>query len=74
LFCDFSDPNEDSLELVDKIRNDYNKKDLPIVMLLNKADENLNRLGKQISAKAWLKKPVEESQLKLILKKLLTTK
>jgi len=74
LFCDFTSPTEESLLLVENIRNDYHKKDLPIVMLVSEVDKSLNVIGKQISAKAWLKKPIEENQLKVILKKLLSKK
>jgi len=70
LFCDFSLSDDSSLSLVKKIRNDYNKKDLLVVMLLSKYDKQFNALGKSISAKAWLGKPVEENKLKLILEKL----
>jgi CheY-like chemotaxis protein len=74
LFCDFSSPNEEALKLVNNIRVDYNKKDLPIVMLLNKDEHDYKSLGRNILAKAWLRKPIDENQLKLILKKLLSTK
>ncbi|MDC0932609.1 response regulator [Arcobacteraceae bacterium] len=74
LFCDFSCPREEALELANNIRTDYNKKDLPIVMLLNNDDNEYKSIGRKILAKAWLRKPIDESQLKLILKKLLATK
>jgi CheY-like chemotaxis protein/HPt (histidine-containing phosphotransfer) domain-containing protein len=71
LFCDFTLPNQTSLDLVEKIRVNYETKDLPIVMLVSKNDENINRLGRKTSAKAWLAKPIEENKLNFILKKIL---
>jgi len=71
LFCDFTSPYQASLDLVKRIRNDYNKKDLPLVMLLGENDKSTNQLGKSLLAKAWLGKPIVENKLKLILKKLL---
>jgi len=71
LLCDFSLPNEKSIELAEMIKVDYATKNLPIVMLIPKNYDNINQLGKLITAKAWLGKPIEENKLKLILKKLL---
>ncbi|MGB5866809.1 MAG: response regulator [Arcobacteraceae bacterium] len=71
LFCDFSSPNEKAMELVEMLKIDSSTKNLPIVMLLSKNHPSVNQLGKSISAKAWLGKPIEENKLKLILKKLL---
>jgi len=71
LCCDFSIPNTDSMVLINNIRNDIKRKDLSVVMLLNNYNAEYNSLGKKILAKAWLGKPIEESQLKLVLKKLL---
>jgi chemotaxis protein histidine kinase CheA len=71
LLCDFTLPNNASLKLVKSIRNDYNKKNLPIVMLLYNMNKEFNNLAKSISAKAWLGKPIEENKLKLILSKIL---
>ena len=72
LLCgDFSTPNDSMLNLVKTIRADVYKQDLPIVMLLSQIDKDLNKIGKLISAKAWLKKPLDEKKLKLVLSKLL---
>lgn len=71
LFCDFSLPNENAFDLVKTFQNDTLKKDLPFVMLVPNTHHEIKNLGKTISAKAWLGKPIEENKLKLILKKLL---
>ncbi len=71
LFCDFSEPNEDAVDLAETIRIDSATKDMPIVMLLAKNDKSTNKLGKELSAKAWLRKPVEENKVKLVLSKIL---
>lgn len=71
LFCDFNLPNDSVLDLVNDIRIDSHHKDLSIVMLLSSLDKDFNKLGRSISAKAWLGKPIEENKLKLILTKLL---
>jgi len=71
VFCDFTLPNDKSLELVKKIKNDIKIRNLSIVMLLDKYDKEYNSLGKLIFAKAWLSKPISETQLKVVLKKLL---
>ena len=71
LFCDFSEPNEDAVDLAETIRIDSATKDMPIVMLLSKNDKSTNKLGKELSAKAWLRKPVEENKVKLVLSKIL---
>jgi len=73
LFCDFSEPNEESVNLAETIRIDSATKNMPIVMLLANIDKTMNNLGQSISAKAWLKKPVEETKVKLVLSKLLVT-
>ena len=71
LFCDFSEPNEDAVNLAETIRIDSKTKDMPIVMLLSKNDKTTNQLGKKILAKAWLRKPIEENKVKLVLSKIL---
>jgi len=71
LFCDFSLPNDNSSELVEMLKIDYATKNIPIVMLLSKNTQNISKLGKSFGAKAWLGKPIEGNQLKLILKKIL---
>ncbi len=74
LFCDISKKNKGSLSLVEKIRNDDDKKDLAIVMLLSNFNQESQELGRSILAKAWLKKPIEENKVKMILEKLLVKK
>ena len=73
LFCDFSEPNEKTISLAETIRIDSSTKNIPIVMLLDNSDFKTNKLGKDISAKAWLKKPIQENKLKLVLSKILDT-
>ena len=73
LFCDFSEPNEDTIGLAETIRIDSATKNIPIVMLLDNSDVKTNKLGKDISAKAWLKKPIIENKLKLVLSKVFDT-
>jgi len=73
LICNFSLSNKTSLNLISMIKSHEKTKNLAIVMLVNKNDEECNTLGKLMSAKAWLKKPIQEAQLKIVLKKLLTT-
>ena len=71
LICDFSEPNEEAINLAETIRIDSATKNIPIVMLLSNIDKKMSKLGKSISAKAWLKKPIEEAKVKLVLSKLL---
>jgi chemotaxis protein histidine kinase CheA len=74
LLCDFSAPNNDFIEFAETIRTDFSMKNLPIVMILSKNDNNINALGQQIKATAWITKPIEANKLKLILKKILAKK
>jgi len=73
LFCDFSEPNKDMVNLAEEIRIDGATKSIPIVMLLTNNDKTTNKLGREISAKAWLRKPIEENKVKLVLSKILVT-
>jgi len=73
LMCNFSSSNKTSMHLINMIKSHEVTKDLAIVMLVNKNDEECINLGKEMAAKAWLKKPIQEAQLKIVLKKLLST-
>ena len=72
LFCDFNIPNKEFINLANTIRSNPTTKDLTIVMILPYSDHNTVTLAKQIQAKAWIKKPIEENKLKLILTKIFT--
>ena len=71
LFCDFTEPNKNAINLAETIRIDSKNKSIPIVMLVTNIDATTNKIGKLISAKAWLRKPIEENKVKLVLSKLL---
>jgi len=71
LFCDFTEPREDAVNFAETIRVDFSTKNMPIVMLLSQSNQESNKLGRSISAKAWLKKPIDEQKVKLVLSKLL---
>ncbi|MGB3751746.1 MAG: response regulator [Arcobacteraceae bacterium] len=73
LMCNFSLSNKTSLNLINMIKSHEATKNLAIVMLVNTNDDECISLGKQMAAKAWLKKPIQEAQLKIVLKKLLAT-
>ena len=71
LFCDLSTPNIDSEHMIKNIKDNWEYEFLSIVMLLDKKQTNIKELGKNIGAKAWLTKPIDQDKLLVVLKKLL---
>ncbi len=71
LLCDLSGSNIDNIEMIEELRIDSKYKSLPIVMILTKENKNIQQLGKDLLAKAWLLKPIDETKLLVVLDKLL---
>ena len=74
LLCDFNTPNKDFVDLIKKVRSNANTAEVSLVMLLSHIDLNTKDLANQIKAKAWIRKPIEENKLKLVLEKILKKK
>ena len=71
LFCDLSTSDIGVKDMIKKIKQNWEYEFLSIVMLLDKNNKDILQLGKDIGAKAWLAKPIDQNKLSIILKKLL---
>lgn len=71
IICDFSSSQANNKTFINKIVNSLEFDAIPIVMLIDKITLELKEYGKQISAKAWLNKPINEDKLLFILDKIL---
>jgi len=69
IFCDISSSNIDTKNMLKLIKNDILYDHIPVVLLVEKIDMELQKYGKEIGAKAWLTKPIQQDQLKIILDK-----
>jgi CheY-like chemotaxis protein len=63
VLTDIRMPNMDGLELVRRVRNDLDRKDIPIVIISTKGSEDDIELGLRLGATGYLSKPI--SMLKL---------
>jgi two-component system chemotaxis response regulator CheY len=64
VLTDIRMPNMDGLEFVRRVRNDLNRKDLPIIIISTKgADEDIE-LGLSLGASGYLSKPISMVKLR----------
>lgn len=64
VLTDIRMPNMDGLEFVRRVRNDLNRKDLPIIIISTKgADEDI-QLGMSLGASGYLSKPISMVKLR----------
>lgn len=64
VLTDIKMPNMDGLEFVSKVRNELNRKDLPIIIISTKGAEDDIERGMQMGANGYLSKPISMSQLR----------
>jgi YesN/AraC family two-component response regulator len=70
ILCDVMMPEMDGLEVCRQLKNDLSTSHIPIVLLTAKADFDSRLEGLKLGADAYLAKPFEEKELKIVLKKL----
>jgi two-component system chemotaxis response regulator CheY len=71
VLTDIKMPNMDGLEFVNKVRNELNRKDLPIIIISTKGAEDDIERGMQMGANGYLSKPISMSQLRELVTTLL---
>ncbi|HEY7545244.1 MAG TPA: response regulator [Blastocatellia bacterium] len=71
VLTDIKMPNMDGLEFVSKVRNELNRKDLPIIIISTKGAEDDIERGMQMGANGYLSKPISMSQLRELVTTLL---
>jgi two-component system chemotaxis response regulator CheY len=71
ILTDIKMPNMDGLEFVSKVRNELNRKDLPIIIISTKGAEDDIERGMQMGANGYLSKPISMSQLRELVTTLL---
>jgi CheY-like chemotaxis protein len=70
LICDLSTPSIKAKEMIKKIKQNIRYDQIPIIILVNYMNQNIMSYGKDIGAKAWLSKPIEEEKLLMMLNKI----
>jgi two-component system chemotaxis response regulator CheY len=70
ILCDLATPNIGIKTMIKNIKININYDLIPIVMLVDKINPDLQQYGKQIGAKAWLQKPIQKDKLIMILDKI----
>jgi two-component system chemotaxis response regulator CheY len=64
VLTDIRMPNMDGLELVRRVRNDLNRKDLPIIIISTKGSDDDIQLGMSLGASGYLSKPISMAKLR----------
>lgn len=64
VLTDIRMPKMDGLEFVRKVRNDLNRKDLPIIIISTKGAEQDIELGLSLGASGYLSKPISMVKLR----------
>lgn len=71
VLCDVSSRNINAKRFLNSLRLSLEYDFIPVVMLLDNITLDLKAYGKQIQAKAWLTKPIDEDKLVFVLDKIL---
>lgn len=71
VLTDIRMPNMDGLEFVRRVRNDLNRKDLPIIIISTKGAEEDIELGLSLGASGYLSKPISMVKLRELVNGLL---
>ena len=71
ILMDVMMPVIDGLEVCRRVRKDERTRTLPVILLTFKSDPASEKLGFESGCNEYLKKPVEESQLLLVLNRYL---
>ena len=64
VLTDIRMPNMDGLEFVRRVRDELNKKDLPIIIISTKGAEEDIQLGLSLGASGYLSKPISMIKLR----------
>jgi two-component system chemotaxis response regulator CheY len=71
IIADINMPNMDGIELIRKVRAHEGHKFTPIIVLTTESQIALKEEGKAAGATGWIVKPFTQSQLLLVIKKVL---
>lgn len=71
IIADINMPNMDGIELIKKVRAHKGHKFTPIIVLTTESQVALKEEGKSAGATGWIVKPFTQSQLLLVIKKVL---
>ncbi|MGH9829728.1 MAG: response regulator [Blastocatellia bacterium] len=72
VLTDIRMPNMDGLEFVRRVRNDLNRRDLPIIIISTKGSEDDIQLGMSLGASGYLSKPISMVKLRELISGILT--
>jgi two-component system chemotaxis response regulator CheY len=73
VLTDIRMPNMDGLEFVKRVRNDLNRKDLPIIIISTKGSEDDIQVGMNLGANGYLSKPISMAKLRELVTGILTS-
>lgn len=71
IIADINMPNMDGIELIKKVRSHEVHKFTPIIVLTTESQTSLKEEGKAVGATGWIVKPFTQSQLLLVIKRVL---
>lgn len=71
IIADINMPNMDGIELIRKVRVHEEHKFTPIIVLTTESKTSLKEEGKSAGATGWIVKPFTQSQLLLVIKRVL---
>lgn len=71
VFCDFHLPDRSGLQLLQTLREDEGRRELPVVMLTTEARTSLVADAKALGAASWIIKPFMPEQLRATVRRLL---
>ena len=71
IIADINMPNMDGIQLIRKVRDHNEYKFTPIIVLTTESQKSLKEEGKSAGATGWIVKPFSQSQLLLVMKRVL---
>ena len=71
IIADINMPNMDGIELIRNVRAHEGHKFTPIIVLTTESQKSLKEEGKAAGATGWIVKPFSQSQLLLVMKRVL---
>ena len=71
IIVDINMPNVDGIQLIQKVRSINEHKFTPIIVLTTESQPVIKQQGKSAGATGWIVKPFTQSQLLLVMKRVL---
>jgi CheY-like chemotaxis protein len=72
ILCEFGNKEIGTEDMILSLKNDIKYNQIPIVMLVDNINKELQSYGKSIEAKAWITKPIDKNKLLMVLDKILS--